>query len=710
LPIPAAPAGIARADDGALFYTEPDKHRLWRIDVCDPQKTAQPAACIGGEGSDATQFKLPRGLLFLPGRGLLIADSGNNRIQIIDPLTLRALEIWNGADNYGNPLLHEPWALAADSEGNIYVVVHGDRSVQKIDRWGRVDPEFRKNIETSYVASPLACALAEPVAIAIAMIDGEELVLVLDRSLSAIVVFNQDGNWQKTFTVAGLQAPLALAVSERAIFIGDPGDQSKTVLQYDLPALKDDHLNLVGAAVGYRGPTAALIVDCHGTKALGSCHPKEVADRPNGNKTCHILLHPGYGLAPLVLEVGAGYLTSGFAVAGPFDHRRLPVVWHRLQAFAETPSPRAHIRFFFLPAGFDESLTGEPPPAPPVAVANNPGEPFQGWCAFPPDAVDCYFESFVTGDCSRSATTQFDRSAATSTYLWLGMKLSADGESTPRVRQIRLQFDHETYLPFLPALYSEEQNSRQFLLPFLSLFESFFAEPESTIARLTELFDPAAAPAEFLEWLAGWLAQDIREEWSDRRKRQMIAKAFADYAKRGTASGLRRRLLDFTGVQASILEPSLNADLWSLDENSTLNFDTMLARGEAQGAVLGTTATLDHSHLITDSEFGAPLFEEVAHRFTVVVYPNAVSTDKKLDEILAVIERDKPAHTIYHLCVIRSPMRVGFQSTVGVDTVVSGPEPATPLEETSPGGLILAGTPLARLGEDSRIGVNTQLY
>jgi hypothetical protein len=141
-----------------------------------------------------------------------------------------------------------------------------------------------------------------------------------------------------------------------------------------------------------------------------------------------------------------------------------------------------------------------------------------------------------------------------------------------------------------------------------------------------------------------------------------------------------------------------------------LNFDTMLAPAEAQGAVLGTTATLDRSHLITDAEYGAPLFEDVAHRFTVVVYPNAVSTTKKRAEVTAIIERDKPAHTAYHLCVIQPKMRVGFQSMVGIDTVVGGPEPATPLAETSAGGLVLAGAPLARLGEGSQIGVNTQLY
>src|SRR5262249_48369268 len=87
LPIPLVPAGVERSDDDTLFFTDPDRHILWKIDPCDAGTKAQIVACIGGEGSDATQFKYPRGLMLLPGRGLLVADSGNNRIQIIDPGT-----------------------------------------------------------------------------------------------------------------------------------------------------------------------------------------------------------------------------------------------------------------------------------------------------------------------------------------------------------------------------------------------------------------------------------------------------------------------------------------------------------------------------------------------------------------------------------------------------------------------------------------------
>src|SRR5262245_43226074 len=58
-PAEVQPAGAARADDGTLFLTEPDEHRLWKINHCEAGKKAQIVACIGAEGSDATQFINP---------------------------------------------------------------------------------------------------------------------------------------------------------------------------------------------------------------------------------------------------------------------------------------------------------------------------------------------------------------------------------------------------------------------------------------------------------------------------------------------------------------------------------------------------------------------------------------------------------------------------------------------------------------------------
>jgi phage tail-like protein len=689
VPVPTTPAGIAIIDDGSVFFTDPDNHQLWKIDTCDPEQKAQPATCLGGKGGDTGQFVFPRGLLYLPGRGLLVADSGNDRIQLVDPHTSRVLEIWNGYNGAGTPLLHEPCTLCMDREQHLYVIVAGDRSIQKLDRWGRVEPQFRQIMESSH-------ATEDPVGIAVAEVDGEERLLVLDRALRAVAILSPSGELLRILPVEGLQSPLAIVVSGSTIYIGDNGESGRGIIQCDVPSLNDSQITVVGHAVGYHGPVAALFVESGERVSRVMC-PEVKKDEPR-----LLLVQPGAGRVPVSLLLGAGFRTAGLALGGPFHHRHQDVVWHRLQAFASALPSHAHVRCAFfmaaMPTAVDATTVSD------TTVAT--------WCALPLDATDGLFGSFVGNNCRAESppdihqASEFER-MATSRYLWIALRFSGDGTSSPQVEQVRVEFTHTSYLADLPAIYSDA-SSREFLLPFLSLFERFFAEQESGIAEMHSLFDPASTPPDFLEWLSAWVVQDMKEEWLDERKRAMIAKAFASYASRGTAAGLRQRLRDFAGIEARIIEPIMNAGLWSLGTTSTLNIDTMLLSAEAQGAVLGTTATLDHSHMISEEEFGAPLFEEVAHRFTVWIPPG--TSEPKLTEVKEIVERDKPAHVDYHLCTPRPGMSVGFRSLVGIDTIVGGRAPASPLDGDSAGGLVLAGNPAPVLGEDVEVGVNTQLY
>ena len=123
--------------------------------------------------------------------------------------------------------------------------------------------------------------------------------------------------------------------------------------------------------------------------------------------------------------------------------------------------------------------------------------------------------------------------------------------------------------------------------------------------------------------------------------------------------------------------------------------------------MVGTTATLDHAHLISGEEYGVPLFESVAHRFTVQVYQGQAPNTCTLDTIRGVIEREKPAHTDYRLCVIEPKMRLGFQARIGIDTVIgSGAAQGAPLGE---GDLVARGEPPGTIGDRSEIGRSTRL-
>jgi hypothetical protein len=381
----------------------------------------------------------------------------------------------------------------------------------------------------------------------------------------------------------------------------------------------------------------------------------------------------------------------------------------RLRALAERPSPEARLQLY--------TLGQEDETAPALGPEEDPFPAHLSWQALPADQLDALL-------------------ADPGPYTWIGGRLGGDGRASPRVAQVQLVHAQEGYARHLPALYREDEAGGRLLDGLLALLESVQGGLQEQIVDLPLLYDPWAAPRgwapwlggwqgesgdrhlpppDWLPWLASWLALELDETWSEAQTRAAITEAYALYGARGTAEGLRRTIKLYTGVEARIEEPVREqAVLWSLGQRSVLGFDTRLAPVHAQGAVLGTTGTLDESHLLGEGAQSAPLFEDLAHRFCVQVHRADLREPGALDRVSAVVEREKPAHSVAHVCVIEPRMRVGFQARVGIDTVVAGPPGGVVLGEDVPLGretvLVPAeGERRGAVGETARVGRGTRL-
>lgn len=369
-------------------------------------------------------------------------------------------------------------------------------------------------------------------------------------------------------------------------------------------------------------------------------------------------------------RTGKTFASRGVFRGGPFETFDVPTPWFRLQAFAASLPEGAHLQLFTY-----TSDTGVAPFHP----ADD--EPFrdQGWAALPRDVLDVLIPN-------RPAE-----------HLWIGGIVQSDGNASPLLQQMRVDYGRDSYLKYLPAIYGADERARDLLERFLSLFESVQGGLEDKINDLPRLFDSGAAPSgdlpSWLSWLAGWLAFDLAETWSEADVRRHLAEAFALYGKRGTVEGLRQYLKWYAGVEARIEEPGQQAALWSLGENSTLGFTTVLAPAQLAGAVLGATSTLDRSHLTNDDVPGAALFDDVAHRFCVQVYCAELTRPGTLAAAREVLEREKPAHTDYHLCVIEPRFRVAAQARVGIDAIVARGAPQAQFD------VMLGTAPLAAKAE-----------
>ena len=227
------------------------------------------------------------------------------------------------------------------------------------------------------------------------------------------------------------------------------------------------------------------------------------------------------------------------------------------------------------------------------------------------------------------------------------------------------------YLDHLPALYQQdaEGDEPNFLGRFLLAFEHILTgvgdahEPgleevldgisavdpatgRPLLAGVHRYFDPGPstteaehAPAEFLEWLAGWVALWLRADLDELHQREFIARAVSLYRLRGTKEGLEQVIGIYTRLGATINELHTQ---FQFGVHSTIGVDTILGGG-------------------------APHFFRVLVRLPT---PDPQQIRQHLEVTASIIDMEKPAHTYYALDPVTPELQIGANSTIGVDTLL----------------------------------------
>lgn len=141
---------------------------------------------------------------------------------------------------------------------------------------------------------------------------------------------------------------------------------------------------------------------------------------------------------------------------------------------------------------------------------------------------------------------------------------SNDVSKTPKVNSLRVYFPRQSYLRYLPAVYQEDEKSRDFLERSLSLFETYLWELEKRIEGVSRYFDTEATPNEFLNWLSTWLGIPVDENWSLKKRRELLKRAPELFKKRGTREGLKEIIEiyleepEFVKSLKTLIDKSLN--------------------------------------------------------------------------------------------------------------------------------------------------------
>jgi phage tail-like protein len=286
-------------------------------------------------------------------------------------------------------------------------------------------------------------------------------------------------------------------------------------------------------------------------------------------------------------------------------------------------------------------------------------------------------------------------------YLWLRVDLIGNEGSAPSIGSLRLDFPRATYLRYLPAVYQEDERSRDFLERFLSLFETFFAGTEGRISHLARYFDVDSqlATGDFLRWLASWLSIPEDKSWNEGQLRELVRRAPELYKQRGTREGLEAMIEIFTGERPLVVE----------------HFQT-IACAQPSAASAKTDAAGRGLEEIYPSLYGTD-----PYCFCVLLKPFRSETrgDKKVVRRLSeeerkavrrIVDAEKPAHTCAGLLALQPWIHLDMHTYLEVNTYLSQPSARLDMQSAIPRDTVLDDRDEAgQLERRSRLNVDITL-
>ncbi|MGK2857421.1 MAG: phage tail protein, partial [Thermoanaerobaculia bacterium] len=223
-------------------------------------------------------------------------------------------------------------------------------------------------------------------------------------------------------------------------------------------------------------------------------------------------------------------------------------------------------------------------------------------------------------------------------YLTLKLRLGGDGFSTPAVSSAKIHYPRESYLEYLPATYSADDEARLFLERFLAIFQTEWDDLDFEIDHIERFFDPDAVPdGPAIDYLAAqWLALPLEGTWSDDQKRRLLSAVPKIYPRRGQASGLK----DFLAVYLANLSGLETEEVEKLgfpfivegfrERQFFFGGSADASRLGAAGAPLwspsvtrriqlGVYSTEGEAELVSVGDPERDVFTEFAHKFRVYV-------------------------------------------------------------------------------------------
>ncbi|HEY8504670.1 MAG TPA: NHL repeat-containing protein [Gemmataceae bacterium] len=180
----AGPFGVSISADGEVYVTDDLGHS---VQVFDRDGTFRRR--IGGHGTAPGRFAYPD-CTVTDGRGLVVADTGNNRVQFLDAsgAAREQLRGWGWLGRFRNPR-----AVALDGQGRLFVADWGNDCVHVFGPdWRRIRRIGRRGGGAGEFRGPIALALGPAGALYVSDF-GNHRVQVFDAAGRFLSAFGEEG-------------------------------------------------------------------------------------------------------------------------------------------------------------------------------------------------------------------------------------------------------------------------------------------------------------------------------------------------------------------------------------------------------------------------------------------------------------------------------------------------------------------------------------
>ncbi len=227
-------------------------------------------------------------------------------------------------------------------------------------------------------------------------------------------------------------------------------------------------------------------------------------------------------------------------------------------------------------------------------------------------------------------------------YLWICLTIGSARYGNIRVRSISLEFPRHSFVDYLPEVY---QQNADFLRRYIGIFQSIYLDMERKIDRLPIYLDPDTVPDEYLDYLASWMGVGNEGAILDpERLRYMVRNSIRLNKIKGTVQSIVEMVKLYTGKTPYVVEYFKLQQFSKEDRDRQKLFD----------------------RLYTDNPYV----------FCVIAGIEPPDRSWNRAELIRLIEKVKPAHTIARVVILERSVQLDMHSYLGMNSVLERPQMA----------------------------------